>query len=50
VLQVVVEKEAESLVEQLRARIPVSTIAFYELPPAIVVDAGPRAMGIGYFI
>ena len=50
VLQVAAEKEAESLVEELKARISLSNIPIYELPPAIVVHAGPRAMGLGFFI
>jgi DegV family protein with EDD domain len=50
VLQVAAEKEAEALVEELRTRIPVSQIPIYELPPAIVVHAGPRAMGLGFFV
>ena len=50
VLQVAAEKEAESLVEELKARISVSNIPIYELPPAIVVHAGPKAMGLGFFI
>ncbi len=50
VLQVAAEKEAEALVEQLKSRIPVSNIPIYQLPPAIVVHAGPKAMGLGFFI
>lgn len=50
VLQVAAEKEAESLVEQLKSRISVDNIPIYQLPPAIVVHAGPKAMGIGFFI
>jgi len=38
------------LVEQLKSRVPVSSIPIYELPPAIIVHAGPRAMGVGFFI
>jgi DegV family protein with EDD domain len=49
-LQVAAEKEAESLVTELKSRIHVSSIPIYELPPAIVVHAGPRAMGLGFFI
>ena len=49
-LQVAAEKEAEALVEQLKSRINVSSIPIYELPPAIVVHAGPKAMGLGFFI
>lgn len=49
-LQVAAEKEAESIVAELKSRIPLSNIPIYELPPAIVVHAGPRAMGLGFFI
>jgi DegV family protein with EDD domain len=50
VLQVAAEKEAESLVQELKSKVPVSEIPIYELPPAIVVHAGPRAMGVGFFL
>jgi len=50
VLQVEAEKEAESLVVELKSRINVSQIPIYELPPAIVVHAGPKAMGVGFFV
>jgi len=50
VLQVTAEQEAQMLVEQLKSRVPVSHIPIYELPPAIIVHAGPRAMGVGFFI
>ncbi|HNB40839.1 MAG TPA: DegV family protein, partial [Anaerolineales bacterium] len=50
VLQVEAEKEAQALVEELKSTIPVAEIPIYELPPAIVVHAGPRAMGIGFFV
>lgn len=50
VLQVEAEKEAQALAEELKSRIPVSRIPVYELPPAIVVHAGPRAMGVGFFL
>lgn len=49
VIQVEAEKEAESLVEALKSKINVPYIPIYELPPAIVVHAGPRAMGVGFF-
>jgi DegV family protein with EDD domain len=49
-LQVAAEQEAESMVTELKSRIPVSNIPIYELPPAIVVHAGPKAMGLGFFI
>ena len=50
VLQVEAEKEAQALVEELKTKVPVSQIPVYELPPAIVVHAGPKAMGVGFFI
>ncbi|HRQ24126.1 MAG TPA: DegV family protein, partial [Anaerolineales bacterium] len=49
VIQVEAEKEAEVLVEELKARVDILHIPVYELPPAIVVHAGPRAMGVGFF-
>ncbi len=49
VLQVEAEKEAEALVEELKSKVGVPTIPIYELPPAIVVHAGPKAMGVGFF-
>jgi fatty acid-binding protein DegV len=50
VLQVEAEKEAQALVEELKSRLAVSNIPIYELPPAIVVHAGPKAMGVGFFL
>ncbi len=50
VLQVEAEQEAELLVAELKSRVHVPNIPIYELPPAIVVHAGPRAMGVGFFI
>ena len=50
VLQVEAEKEAQALVEELKSKVPVSNIPIYQLPPAIVVHAGPRAMGVGFFL
>jgi len=50
VLQVAAEKEAETFVQELKSKVPVSEIPIYELPPAIVVHAGPRAMGVGFFV
>ena len=50
VLQVEAEKEAEALVQELKSKVPVAEIPIYRLPPAIVVHAGPRAMGVGFFV
>ncbi len=49
-LQVEAEKDAEALVAELKSRVKVPQIPIYQLPPAIVVHAGPRAMGVGFFI
>ena len=49
VIQVEAENEAQALVAELRSRVSVSQIPIYKLPPAIVVHAGPRAMGVGFF-
>lgn len=49
VIQVEAEKESQALVEELKSKINVPHIPIYELPPAIVVHAGPRAMGVGFF-
>lgn len=50
VIQAEAEKEAQALVEELKSKINVPHIPIYELPPAIVVHAGPRAMGVGFFV
>ena len=50
VLQVEAEQEAQALVEELKTKVPVSNIPVYELPPAIVVHAGPKSMGVGFFL
>src|SRR5690349_2670884 len=50
VLQVAAEQEARVLAEELKSRVPVSNIPICELPPAIIVHAGPKAMGMGFFI
>lgn len=50
VLQVEAEKEAEDLVKELRSKVNIQDIPIYELPPAIVVHAGPKAMGVGFFV
>lgn len=50
VIQVEAESEAHALAEELKSKANVPHIPIYELPPAIVVHAGPRAMGVGFFI
>jgi fatty acid-binding protein DegV len=41
--------EAQALVEELKSKVPVLHIPIYELPPAIIVHAGPKAMGIVFY-
>jgi len=50
VIQVEAEKEAQALADELQSKVPVSQIPIYELPPAIVVHAGPKTMGAGFFV
>jgi DegV family protein with EDD domain len=50
VLQVEAQEEAQALAEAMKSRVPVPEIPIYELPPAIVVHAGPKALGAGFFI
>jgi len=50
VLQVEAEQEAQALVSDLKSKVKVEQIPVYELPPAIVVHAGPKAMGVGFFV
>jgi DegV family protein with EDD domain len=50
VIQVEAEEEAEALAAELKSKVDVPNIPIYELPPAIVVHAGPRAMGVGFFV
>lgn len=49
VLQVAAEEEARVLAQDLKARMNLAEVPIYELPPAIVVHAGPGAMGVGFF-
>ncbi len=50
VIQVEAEKEAQVLADELKSKVSVSEIPIYELPPAIVVHAGPKTMGVGFFV
>jgi DegV family protein with EDD domain len=49
VLQVAAEGEAAELAAHLKFRMNLTEVPIYELPPAIVVHSGPRAMGVGFF-
>jgi fatty acid-binding protein DegV len=50
VLQVEAEEEAQLFVEEFKNKLKVKDVPIYELPPAILVHAGPKAMGVGFFI
>ena len=47
VIQVAAEQEAEALAQELKSKIQVANIPIYQLPPAIVVHAGPKTLGVG---
>ena len=49
VIQVAAEGEAAKLAEDLKSRMNVPEVPIYELPPAITVHSGPKAMGVGFF-
>ena len=50
VLQVEAEEAAQALVAELKSRVPVADIPVYQLPPAVVVHAGPGVLGAGFFV
>ena len=50
VLQVAAEDEAQELAASLKSRMSVPEVPIYELPPAVVVHGGPKAMGVGFFV
>ncbi|HEX7541907.1 MAG TPA: DegV family protein [Anaerolineales bacterium] len=50
VMQADAMEEAEVLAVDLRARMNLTSIPIYELPPAIVVHGGPGVLGIGFFV
>ncbi len=42
--------EAETLKSQLESLLGITNVPIYELPPAIVVHAGPKTLSVSYFI
>lgn len=50
VMQADAPEEAEALAADLRSRMNLPHIPVYELPPAIVVHAGPGALAVGFFV
>ncbi|PWH17101.1 MAG: hypothetical protein DDG60_02980 [Anaerolineae bacterium] len=49
ILHIDAQDEAQALQSELSARTGLQDIPIYLLPPAIVVHAGPKALGIGFF-
>jgi len=49
VMQAAALDEARSLAEVLKQRMGLANIPIYELPPAIVVHAGPGALAVAFF-
>ncbi|GAB4487204.1 MAG: DegV family protein [Anaerolineales bacterium] len=49
VIHIDAEDEAKALRAELSARTGLRDIPIYILPPAIVVHAGPKALGVGFF-
>jgi DegV family protein with EDD domain len=44
------EPEAQDLKDQLETTLGIKNIPIYELPPAIVVHAGPKSLSVSYFV
>jgi DegV family protein with EDD domain len=49
-LHVEAREEAEKLAVELKQLLSLKDIPVYELPPAIVVHAGPRTLGVGFYV
>ena len=49
VMHVEAEEEAKSLAGTLSSNLNIADIPIYELPPAIVVHAGPKTLAVGFF-
>lgn len=50
IIQVESEKNADAISQELKSRLGLQNIPIYQLPPAIVVHAGPGALGVGFFL
>jgi fatty acid-binding protein DegV len=42
-------QEAEALANELKNLLALKEIPIYEVPPAIIVHAGPKVLGLGFF-
>jgi len=43
------EADAQSLAKTLSSNLNIQNIPIYQLPPAIVVHAGPKTLAVGFF-
>ena len=49
VMHVEAQEDAKALADTLSSNLKISSIPLYELPPAIVVHAGPKTLAVGFF-
>ncbi len=49
VMHVEAQEDAKALADTLSSNLKISNIPIYELPPAIVVHAGPKTLAVGFF-
>jgi DegV family protein with EDD domain len=49
VMHVEAQENAKTLADTLSSNLNISSIPLYELPPAIVVHAGPKTLAVGFF-
>lgn len=49
VMHVEAQEDAKALADTLSSNLNISNIPLYELPPAIVVHAGPKTLAVGFF-
>ena len=50
VMEIDAMDEAKALAAELKARTGIQNIPIYEMPPAIVVHAGPKVIAAGFFV
>ncbi len=44
-----VPEEAQALADEFKAQLGISNLRIYDLPPAILVHAGPGVIAVSYF-
>lgn len=50
VLQAGVPEQGQALADSLKARLGLTEIPIYDMPPAIVTHGGPGILGVGFFV